>query len=363
MKIVDVKAHVLKIPFRQETIPTPGFQEGVTQVVTEVVTDEGLSGYGEAFGLGVPQATASAVEELFRPMLLGRNPLCIAELQDMMFRKSHIWGRYGVTTFALSGIDIALWDLAGRLAGLPLHRLLGGSGSESLAAYASLVNYDDPDQLGAMVVKARSEGFGAVKIHQTDLLSVATTRRILEDKIDLMVDVNCPWTPQQALQMENAMSEFDLTWLEEPIWPPEDFKSLAELRRKGQIPIALGENICTTFQFQAAMSAGAADYIQPSVVKLGGVSEWLKVASLAQVYNIPLVPHSFYFGPGYLATAQLLAVTPGALYIEDFYAEPEATIFGVSLRAENGRFPIPQGPGLGLEIDIAALREYRLDRH
>jgi len=363
MKIVDVKAYVLKIPFVQESIPTPSFRDGITQVITEVVTDEGLSGYGEAFGLGVPRATASAVEELFRPMLLGRNPLCIAELQDMMFRKSHIWGRYGVTTFALSGIEIALWDLAGRHAGLPLHRLLGGSGSESIAAYASLVNYDDRDQLAAMVTKAKADGFGAVKIHQTDLLSVETTRRTAGSEIELMVDVNCPWTPKQALQMAAAMSEFDLNWLEEPIWPPEDFKSIAELRYSGHIPIALGENLCTTFQFQAALSADAADYIQPSVVKLGGVSEWLKVAGLAQVYNVPLVPHSFYFGPGYLATAQLLAVTPGALYIEDFYAEPEATIFGVSLRSENGRFAIPQGPGLGLEVDTAALREYRLDRN
>jgi len=362
MKIADVKAHVLKIPFCQESIPAPDFQEGITQVVTEIVTDEGISGYGEAFGLGVPQATASVVEELFRPMLLGRNPLCINELQDIMFRKSHIWGRYGVTTFALSGVEIALWDLAGRYAGLPLHRLLGGAGSESLPAYASLVNYRDIDQLAQMVAKAKSEGFGAVKIHQTDLLSVAKARSVLGDAIDLMVDVNCPWTPRQALQMEQAMREYSLTWLEEPIWPPEDFQSLAQLRTKGRLPIALGENLCTAVQFQAAISASAADYLQPSVVKVGGITEWLKVAALAQTHNIPLVPHSFYLGPGYLATAQLLSVTPGALYIEDFYVQPETTVFGVSLRSENGRFAVPQGPGLGMDIDTAVLMEYRLHR-
>ena len=360
MKIVDIKAHPLLIPFRQESIPTPGFTEGLTQVVVEVVTDQGLSGYGEAFGLGVPKGSAAVVEELFHPMLIGQDALDIPRLQEMMFQRSHIWGRYGVTTFALSGVEIALWDLAGRYAGLPLHRLLGGSTRRSLPAYASLINYPDPEQLDGMVAKAKDMGFKSFKIHQTELAAVAATREAVGESADLMVDVNSPWSPRRAAEMAEAMAEYDPTWLEEPIWPPEDYKSLAGLRGRGFVPLALGENACTAFQFKAMLDTGCADYVQPSVTKVGGIGEWLKVAHLAQSHNVPVVPHSFYFGQGYLATAQLLAVTPGALYIESFFAEPETTIYGVSLEAEQGFFTIPQGPGLGLEVNTDVLREYRL---
>ena len=264
MKIVDIKAHPLRIPFRQKSIPTPGFSRGLTQVVVEVVTDQGLSGFGEAFGLGVPKGSAAVVEELFGPMLIGQDPLDIPRLQEMMFHQSHIWGRYGITVFALSGVEIALWDLAGRYAGLPLHRLLGGSTRRSLPAYASLINYPDPEQLGEAVAKAKAEGFKSFKIHQTELAAVAATREAVGHGADLMVDVNSPWSPRRAAKMAEAMADYDLTWLEEPIWPPEDYASLAELRSRGIVPLALGENACTVYQFKALLEAKCADYVQPA---------------------------------------------------------------------------------------------------
>ena len=360
MKITRIAAHLLAVPFDQTHIPTDWFGPGFPQLIVEIETDQGLTGWGEAFCLGAPKSVKAALDDLLAPMLLGRDPADIAGLQQEMFRRSHIWGRYGVIVSAISGLDIALWDLAGREAGLPLHRLLGGPTEVSIPVYASLLHYDDPDQLRDVVNLALETGASAIKIHQTDLNSVRLTREAIGPDRGLMVDVNCPWNPIQARAAALAMKEYDLTWLEEPIWPPEDFKSLAELRRLTGQPLALGENACTVHQFKALLDAGAADYIMPSVAKVGGVTEWRKVAVLAEAYNVSLAPHSFYFGPGLLATAHLVAAAPGCGLLEHLFGQPEASLFTEPVRPEAGRLDLPSGPGLGPEPDRAVLREYRV---
>ena len=148
MKISRITSHLLAVPFDQAYVPTDWFGSGFPQLIVEIETDQGLTGWGEAFCLGAPRSVQAALDELLAPMLLGRDPADIVGLQQDMFRRSHIWGRYGVIVSAISGLDIALWDLAGREAGLPLHRLLGGSTVESVPVYASLLHYDDPAQLG-----------------------------------------------------------------------------------------------------------------------------------------------------------------------------------------------------------------------
>ena len=175
-----------------------------------------------------------------------------------------------------------------------------------------------------------------------------------------MVDVNCPWTPEQAARMALALDQFDLHWLEEPIFPPEDFASLARIRGETGVPIAAGENWCTSFQFAQAIAAGAIDYTQPSVTKVGGITEFRKVAALSEAAGVQVMPHSPYFGPGFLATLQLAAAMPNPGLVERFYIDPAASLYGDWINPVNGAFQVPDGPGLGLDPDPAVIKEFRV---
>jgi L-alanine-DL-glutamate epimerase-like enolase superfamily enzyme len=360
MKITDVRAHLLAIPIKEKDFPARWAWLNFNQVIVAIHTDEGITGYGEAFGYGVPHATASVINQVLKPMLVGEDPTQITALSDQMFRQTHLYGRYGITTFAISGIDIALWDITGKCAELPLYRLLGGTRASQVPAYASLVKYRDQEELRVAALHAQKAGYRAIKLHQLEVESLRMAREAMGEEIRLMVDVNCPWSPEQALDMARKFKPYRIAWLEEPIWPPEDFRSLARVAGLSGIPIASGENACTVFQFTEMLEAGAATYIQPSVIKVGGVSEWRKIAALAEPYNVKIAPHSPYFGPGFLATAHLVASSPLADSIEFLYVNLEANIFKTPLKLEKGYFLLPQGPGLGLDIDWEVIKHYEV---
>ena len=358
MTIASVTAHALAIPPTDRTIPW--FWDAFNQVLVEVCTDDGLVGWGEAFGYGQPLAVAAMIEHTVGPLLIGQDEADIRGLSDTLMRRTHLLGRYGVTTFAISGVEIALWDLAGKRAGQPLYRLLGGAASREVPAYASLVRYADLEQMADHAARAVGEGYEMLKLHQIDLEAVARGRQAMGDEVALTVDINCEWTPLQAAQMAAAMAEYDLYWLEEPVWPPEDFAGLAEVMRSTGVPLASGENACTAHQFKLMLDAGAVAFVQPSVTKVGGIGEFLKVATLAEAYNVGLAPHSPYFGPGFLATLHLLAHTRQALWIEKLYLELEASVFTAPLQFDKTVYTVPDGPGLGLDIDRNVLKAYRM---
>lgn len=360
MKITDVQAHVLGIPLTEGERPSPWRWGGFAQVLVMVHTDEGLTGYGEAFSYGVAEATAAVINHTLKPMLVGADPAQIAVLHEQMLRQTHLFGRYGITTFAISGVDIALWDLAGKCAGLPLYRLFGGAAHHAVPAYASLVRYAEVEHVRDASAEAAAAGYEAIKLHQLDEESLHLAREAAGEDVRLMMDINCAWAPEEALEMAAAFSPYELLWLEEPLWPPEDFEGLARLGAASGVAIATGENACTVYQFRQMLEAGAATYIQPSVIKVGGISEWRKIAALAEAHNVTIMPHSPYFGPGLLATAHLVAATPKAVYVEALYVTPAASVFSQPPQITNGMFPLPQGAGLGLEIDMEVVQRYRV---
>ena len=361
MKITDVKTHLLDMPLAKDELSTPWRWGSFYQIVLAVHTDEGITGYGEAFGYGVPHATVSVIDQTLKPLLIGEDPTQIAMLQDKLYRQTHLFGRYGITTFAISGIDIALWDIAGKCADLPLYRLFGGAHTAEVPAYASLVRYQNPQEVCLAAEHALKAGYKAIKLHQLDVESLQIARETAGADVVLMMDINCAWTPNQALKKTRQFAPYNLLWLEEPLWPPEDFKGLARIGSIGGIPIACGENACTVYQFDQILEAGAAAFIQPSVTKVGGITEWKKIAALAETYNVSIAPHSPYFGPGFLATAHLIASTPYAEWLEYIYVFLEASVFKDFPAIKNGAFPLPQGPGLGLEIDPEVIERYRMD--
>jgi L-alanine-DL-glutamate epimerase-like enolase superfamily enzyme len=358
MKIADAQAIPLAIPPKDGRIPW--IWGAFNQVIVEIKTDEGLVGWGEAFGYGQPLAAAAMVNHTLRPLLIGRDPADIRGIVDALYRKTHLFGRYGVTIFGISGVEIALWDLAGKRAGQPLYRLLGGAESREVKAYASLVRYADREQMGEHAARALKEGYEMIKLHQIDVESVRAAREAIGDGVPLTVDINCEWTPSHAAQMAMAMDEYDLFWLEEPVWPPEDYAGLAEVNEATGVPLASGENACTAHQFKLMMEARAVTYPQPSVIKVGGIAEFLKIATLAEAYNLSLAPHSPYFGPGFLATLHLLAHTRQARWIEKLYIELEHPIFIRPIPLQNATYTVPDAPGLGLEVDPGVLKRYRM---
>ncbi len=243
MKITAIEAIPVTIPFSHGGPPTGfGGTEWTTlpYLIVKVDTDEGLTGYGEAFGYNVIPATKTAIDTLVAPQAVGRDATQISALMDELFLKFHIFGRYGVTVFALSGLDIALWDIAGKAAGLPLHRLIGGARRDRVKAYASLLKYDDPAVVGRLTREALDTGYQFIKLHETTHAPVEAARAAAGDGVPIMVDVNCAWSPRQAAAMAERLAPLDLHWLEEPIWPPENFAALAELRADWGIPLASG---------------------------------------------------------------------------------------------------------------------------
>jgi len=358
MKIIDVQPYLLAIPIKEKDFPASWVWGNFNQVLVSVSTDEGMTGFGEAFGYFAPHAVFSVIKHLLRPMLIGADPASISALMDRMHRQTHFLGRSGITMFAISGVDIALWDLAAKCAGLPLYRLLGGAEAQKVPAYASLVKYKNMAHLEAAALHAVRSGYDLIKLHQTDVESVAIARKTVGENTRITLDVNCAWDPRQALDMARQLAPYGLYWLEEPIWPPEDFRSLAHLGRISGIPIAAGENAQTVSPFREMFESRAVTYVQPSVIKVGGISEWRKVAALAEAHNVRVNPHSPYFGPGLLATAHLVASSPVADWVEYLYVTLEASVFKQAPRFESGFFHLPQGPGLGLEMDMEVIKKY-----
>jgi L-alanine-DL-glutamate epimerase-like enolase superfamily enzyme len=179
--------------------------------------------------------------------------------------------------------------------------------------------------------------------------------------VEVALDVNCPWTVREALDMSAKLRSFNLRWLEEPIWPPESFAGLARLRREGGIPIAAGENASTLAEFQQMLSAGAVDFVQPSPAKMGGISELQKVFALAAASATVVMVHSFYDGPGLLASVHTSAALGSKdSLVEWRYFDLEAQLYGDAMLPKNGMITVPQGPGLGYDPDADVVRNFEV---
>lgn len=362
MKIARIDSHSIKVPFTFGGNPTGyGGRNWTTNniLLVRVETDTGIVGWGEAFCYGCGDAVNAALHNMVAPIAIGQDARDIAGLSYDLQQKLHLFGRYGLTIFALSGLDIALWDVAGKAANLPLYRLLGGARRDGLPAYASLLKYRDPEKVAARVKQAVGEGYRHIKLHETEEAEVRAAREAAGPDVALMVDTNCPWTPEQARHMTLKLRQYDMHWLEEPIFPPEDFAAIARLREGTGVAMAAGENLCTSFQFRDMFAAGAVDYAQPSVTKVGGITEFLKVAALCDTAGVTLMPHSPYFGPGFLATLHLLAArgTPGGM-VERYHMDLEASLYGELVLPVNGKFVVPEGPGLGRDPDPNVIKTY-----
>jgi L-alanine-DL-glutamate epimerase-like enolase superfamily enzyme len=329
-------------------------------LIVKVETDEGVTGWGEGFGLSTCATTGAALRNLVVPLALGRDAGDIAGLMNDLQHKLHNCARNGPVGFALSGLDIALWDIAGKVAGKPLYRMLGGEVAERMPTYASLLRYGTSELVARNATEARERGYTRIKLHEITVPEVEAARRAIGPDIPLMVDTNCPWTPDEAVAMAKRMAPFDPLWIEEPVWPPEDYRGLARVRREGGVPVAAGECAGTLADFTQLIDVAQVDYLQPSVTKIGGISEMQKVIALAQARGVKVAPHSPYFGPGLVASVHICAALPDKPPVERFYCDLEASPFGDLVNAPGGSMQVPGGPGLGLVVDEAVIARYRV---
>jgi L-alanine-DL-glutamate epimerase-like enolase superfamily enzyme len=365
MIIIGVESIPLRIPFKagirsEASAWGDSNLPAADSLLVKVTTDEGLVGWGEAFGFRAVASVKLAVDQLIGPLCIGQDATRIEALMLDVQRKLHVFGRGGALAFGISAVDIALWDIAGKAANMPLCRLLGG-GVADLHCYASLIRFSEPSAVRAGVRQALDAGFDTLKLHEIALPAIHAAREEAGPQIELTLDVNCPWTLFEARGIAEELKAIRLKWLEEPLWPPENFDGLAELRKVSGIPIAAGENIYTFMDFERLLIAGAVDFVQPSPAKMGGISELRRIFPLAAVRNIPVMPHSFYDGPGLLAAIHVTAALATAdSMIEWRWFDLEATIYGEKLSPHAGRILLPRGPGLGIDPDPDVIKIYRL---
>ena len=253
-------------------------------IFIKVTTDDGVVGWGEGFGFVSCGITKVAVEKAIAPLAVGRDPTDIAALMADIVYKQRNCSRNGPVGFALSALDIALWDIAGKRAGKPLYRLFGGTETvEHMPAYASLLRYGNAGVVRRNSAKAVARGYGNVKLHEIGTAEIAAAREAIGPNIVLTVDASCAWTVPQSIDMAKKLKPYDLTWLEEPLWPPEDYAGMARLKAEGEgMAIAAGENAGTFADIAQLIGTAGVGYVQPSVTKIGGISAMLKIAEMAQ---------------------------------------------------------------------------------
>ena len=363
MKIIRVETIVLNLPMTIDGA-TPMLagraRTSIDMLLVRIDTDAGITGWGEAFGHRIFPATRAAIDTLLGPMCVGRDASAIGALTDELQRVLHGVGRGGPTMYALSGIDIALWDIAGKAAGLPLYRLLGGAARADLPAYASLLRYGTAAAVAHYTAQALGRGYRYIKLHEITVPEIKAARDVAGAGVPIMVDTNCPWTVTEAVAMARRLAPLDLHWLEEPVWPPENLAGLAEVRTRGGIPTAAGENYGTAWEFRRAFEAGALSYAQPSVTKIGGVTELRRVTTLAEAFGVQVVPHSAYFGPGLLASIHCIAAMPVETLVERFYCDFADNPLGEAIHPRQGRIAVPQGPGLGVDPEPSLIEKLRV---
>lgn len=355
----------LAIPFSDGSSGTglmPSKWTHLQIALVRIETNDGLVGWGDGFAYSCLSSTVAAIRDMVAPLVIGKPAPATAEALGAfnleLQLRLHLHGRYGITMFAISAVDIALWDIAAKRAGKSLARFLSDSPRATIPAYASLVRYGDPALVRRFAEQAIAEGYPDVKLHEITLPAIEAGRTAVGEDVRLTTDVNCNWPLDTAHEMMPHMKRLGLYWVEEPVFPPDDAATLAGLEKKYGVAIASGENACTAVEF--ARTVPAITFPQPSVIKVGGISEFLRVCDLATAHGKTVMPHAPYFGPGYWATAQLIAAREECALFERFYLEPDGFCGHDIPLPNDGFIDVPDAPGLGFEADEAAIRRYRV---
>ena len=361
MKIEAVETDHFHIPLPTVLSDSTHGEMPYFELVTVKLRCDGAEGLGYTYTVGHGgDAIRSLIEQDLTPGVLGADPARIEQLWEQMWWRLHYVGRGGIAVFAISAVDVALWDLKARLAGEPLWRVLGGYSPE-VKAYAGGIDLQFSmealiEQTGTFLER----GFRAIKMKvgrdrlSEDIERVSTMRDLLGPDIPLMVDANMRWTVRQAIRASRELAQFGVYWLEEPTIP-DDVEGHVRIEREGGLPIATGENLHSIYEFQKMIASGGVSFPEPDVSNIGGVTAWMKVAHLAEAHNLSVTTHGVHD-----LHAHLLAAIPNASYLEvhgfgleNFIRHP--------MQVKEGIVLAPERPGHGVEFDWERLETHRAE--
>lgn len=379
MKIVDLKIHTLKSPLAEPFAFSQGWVRQRSATLVEVITDEGLSGWGEAFaqGLEPPEIAAVVIDKALRPLVVGADPLDMEVLWHRMYQMTRDYGRKGSILAAISAIDIALWDIAGKFHGQPVYKLLGGAFRAQVQPYATgfyrLQGQGEADRLADEALRHLNSGFSLMKVKlgfgvDDDIAVMQRIGQALQGKaVSLMIDTNHAYGRAEALRLGRALDGFGLRWYEEPV-VPEDIDGYVEMRAKLTMPIAGGENEHSLFGFRHLLAAGALDIAQPDLGSCGGISAGRHIVALAHAHGVQVNPHVWGSAVAQAASLQLIAAIPTthhSLFAQqpvleyDQSAHPfRRQLVAQPIEMIDGWVQIPDRPGLGIEINRELLQAY-----
>ncbi|HYA29994.1 MAG TPA: mandelate racemase/muconate lactonizing enzyme family protein, partial [Acidobacteriota bacterium] len=366
MKITDVKTIRLRamIPTEGQVFSRSGVRNIRTSTLIQVETDEGISGLGSASGNG--ELIEFIVARVLKPMLVGMDPTLIDEIWDKAYiRGGHKeFGTRGVGVVALSGIDIALWDILGKVRGVPLYQLLGGKLREKVPVYATALYPEEPAKVAARARAFAEQGFHGVKIKVgfdlvQDIRIVRAVRKELGTNFIVMTDANQGYSVDVGIKAAQAFADAGAFWLEEPLFV-EDIEGHAMVREKGGTPIAVGENLHMSYAFENFILRGAVDFVQPDVARAGGVTEIRKITALAARHQVPVSFHTWGDGIALAASVHLSAALKDCIVMElDYTYNPlREELLRQPFKVENGYLTPPDQPGLGVELNLEALQRF-----
>ncbi len=376
MKITKVEAFPIAFPLEVPARDATGVWDSWNTVIVKITASDGNSGYGEIgpiHGGGI-QIFKAMVDHKLKDLVLGENPFDRERLYEKMLGRgtgSYALGQKGAIVTAIAGIDIALWDLAGKILKTPVHALLGGCVFDRIPAYASGFFGKEgrpltPEECAEEAKRYADLGFKGVKMkvgfgRARDLSNLEAVRRALGPDLGIMVDANQGYSYHGVMKIAEELSAFDLTFLEEPL-PIHDLDGMAALVRTISTPIAAGENYYTRYEFRDVFAKRAVNIAQPDIIHAGGITETKKIACMALADNIPIAPH-IHATVGVPASIHLLASSTNALAAEYItsggsYDLRRALYGDCCMVDKDGFVPVPQEPGLGMRMNEAAFEKY-----
>lgn len=366
MKITEIKIfHLQKKLSSTMQISRGGFRVR-NHIIVQVCTNSGIYGLGE--GIGNASYIKALLEGPFREMAIGLNPLDIGEIRKKLIDDQVYFERMGSAICAASAIEMACWDILGKFERKPVYELLGGLKQPTLEAYASDVYWEaDPNKMLERVYAIKNMGLNTIKAHigykkpSEDLKRVEAIRRALGPHHNMIIDLNCGYTPEQTLEAINLWGPSNLTWLEEPV-NPNLYSEMSRIKALSDIPIAAGENEFLVHGFKTLFDNKAVDIAMPDIGRAGGILETQKICALAQEYDVAVSPHNYSSGVLLAATMQLMAATNNTKLLEydasanavyhEFFSEP--------LNFHNGNITVPNLPGLGIALKQDILDKYAI---
>lgn len=388
MLIKNVKVFPLSCSMEKPIMDSFCYTDQRNIVLIKIETDEGLAGYGEAASYGGSlYAVTTVVEKELKPLLIGEDPCLREKLWQKMYKKYYQHGRGGILIGAMSGVDIALWDLIGKIANIPVYKLLGGY-TNRVRAYASCGFYVEGEglkELTSEMKKVVQRGFTAVKMKvgrtstvpnsklsilphgnccdvslQEDINRVKSVREAIGENIDLLIDANNGWDSETAIKMAKNLEKYNIYYIEEPVLT-EDIEGSAKLAAATTIPIAGYETAYTKYEFKDLITRKAVDIVQPDAVWAGGISECMKIAAMAGSYNLPIIPHCFSSAVCLAANLHFVASIPNGELIElDVNRNPfreELIEEDIDIDSE-GYINMSNKPGLGITINEEVIKKY-----